>query len=40
MMFDAAFTEVGSGSINGVPDAVFFVVVNADEGGGFGADGG
>lgn len=39
-MLDAAFAEVAACCVNGMPDAVFFVIVDADEGGGFGEDDG
>ena len=39
VMLDAAFAKVAACGINRVPDAVLFVVVDADEGGGFGDDG-
>jgi hypothetical protein len=40
VMLNAAFAEVAASGINRVPDTVLFVVVDADEGGGFGDDGG
>ena len=39
VMLDAAFAEVAACGVNRMPDAVFFVVVDADEGGGLGDDG-
>jgi len=39
VMLDAAFAKVEACGINRVLDAVLFVVVDADEGGGFGDDG-
>jgi hypothetical protein len=37
-MLDTAFAQVAACGIDRVPDAVLFVVVDADEGGGFGDD--
>jgi hypothetical protein len=38
-MLNTAFAEVAACGSNSVPDAVLFVVVDADEGGSFGDDG-
>lgn len=40
VMLDASFAEVAACVIDSVPDAVLSVAVDADEGGGFGDDGG
>lgn len=40
VMFDASFAQITACGIDGVIDAVFFVVVDADEAGSFGEDGG
>lgn len=38
-MLDAAFAQVTASSVDGMPDTVLLVVVDANEGGGFGDDG-